>query len=241
MAREWDCRFNLPTPEDLQEFLDAVKAEDAKGKFRFVLVGGVEIGDRPFQTDYLIKHVHVALIYCNRVSKSSILTNLKIKTGLGYYLVPRKQELPYEGWINHHTKAATKVNGTLELYRNGECPADKGPSGMIKRSDEEKKRKLDDIIIEMRTMIEDGKEREAFTKFPRNYLTYGEKLKAMINQSATFSRATATPTFGCSGAPVRGNQPFCRSSTPSTTTRTWTTGSSTSTSQTNTPTCYFKT
>ena len=108
--RQWDARFNVPTDEDLQLLLNAIKAEDEAGKFRYVLVGGVEIGDRPYQDDYLCKHVHVALIYVNRVTKASILKNLKITQGHGYYLVPRKRELPFKGWREHHTKAKTKIN-----------------------------------------------------------------------------------------------------------------------------------
>ena len=74
LAREWDARFNVPTDEDLALLLSSIKSEVQQGKFRYALVSGVEIGDRPFSNDYLIKHVHVALVYNNRVSKSSILS-----------------------------------------------------------------------------------------------------------------------------------------------------------------------
>ena len=205
-AREWDARFNVPTPEDLDAILTNVKAEVAAGKFRYVLVGGVEIGDRPFQNDYLIKHVHVALIYNNRVTKSSIIKNLQIKQGNGYYLVPRNQSLPYSGWKSHHTKPQTKVNETLELYEYGVLPADKAGdvSNITKRSNEEKKRKLDEIIVEMKGMIEEGREAEAFTKFPRNYLTYGEKIKAMVAQKRDFFQTNGDPHIWLYGNPGTG-------------------------------------
>jgi hypothetical protein len=54
------------------------------------------------------------------------------------------------------------------------------------RSEEEKKRKLDDILIEMRDMLDKGQDEEAFQKFPRNYVTYGARLKAMVSQKKNF-------------------------------------------------------
>ena len=151
--REWDARVNVPMPDELETLLTAIKLESDAGKFKYCLVSGVEIGHRPFQPDYLIKHVHLCLIYNNRVTKSSILKNLCVKQGNGYYLVPRKRELPYSGWKKHHTKTESKTDPTsLCLYEYGELPQDK-PSQeaqVAPRSAEEKKRKLDDIIIEMR-------------------------------------------------------------------------------------------
>ena len=206
LSREWDARFNVPTDDDLELLLSSLKAEVAAGKFRYVLVGGVEIGDRPFSNDYLIKHVHVALVYNNRVSKSSILKNLQVKQGNGYYLVPRNQELPYTGWKKHHTKEQTKVNSTHQLYEYGTLPDDKPcvSAQVTKRSPEEKKRKLDEIIIEMKGMIEEGREAEAFTKFPRNYLTYGEKIKAMLAQKRDFFKSNGDPHIWLYGNPGTG-------------------------------------
>ena len=165
LDREWDARFNVPTDDDLEILLAAVKAESAQGKLRYVLVSGLEIGTRPFHDDYLIRHVHVALLFMNRVSKQSILKNLCVKQGNGYYLVPRNRDLPYSGWVKHHTKKETKISeDSLQLFEYGELPQDRpnASAQVQKRSDEEKKRKLDDIIIEMKGMIEDGQDDEAF-------------------------------------------------------------------------------
>ena len=60
---------------------NAITAEAEAGKFKYVLIGGVEIGDEQYRDDYLIKHVHVAAIFNNRVTKASILKNWKIKQG----------------------------------------------------------------------------------------------------------------------------------------------------------------
>lgn len=207
LDREWDARFNVPTDEDLDLLLAAIKSEAQQGKFRFCLVSGVEIGTRPFHDDYLIRHVHVALLYLNRVSKSSILKNLNVKQGNGYYLVPRNRELPYSGWVKHHTKKETKVSeDSLKLFEYGELPQDRPTESaqVQKRSEEEKKRKLDDIIVEMKGLIEDGRDDEAFRKFPRNYLTYGEKLKSIIHQKRDFFQAEGNPHIWLYGGPGEG-------------------------------------
>lgn len=184
--RQWDCRLNIPNPEYLDKILENLKSEVDKGKFVYLLVGGLEIGTRPTQDDYLREHVHIAAIFHNRASKSSILRNWGIIAGHGFYLVPRNRELPYDGWKNHHTKVFSKVDQTkLVIYEHGSLPVGRSTPS-IKSSDEEKKRKVDDILIEMRTMLGEGKTEECFTKFPRNYLIYGERLKALISQKQDF-------------------------------------------------------
>lgn len=205
--REWDARFNVPTDADLELLLAQVNSEFQAGKYRYVLVSGLEIGTKPFQPDYLIRHVHVAMVFINRVSKSSILKNLQVKQNLGYYLVPRNKSLPYSGWVNHHKKAESKISGDgAPLYEAGQCPVDKTDvsAQVTKRSENEKKRKLDDIIIEMKEMIENGQDDEAFKKFPRNYLTYGEKLKSIIHQRRDFFQANGNPHIWLHGSPGTG-------------------------------------
>ena len=204
--REWDARFNVPTQEDLDVIIASVKAEVQAGRFKYVLVSGVEVGSRPFQDDYLIRHVHLALVYNNRVTKSSILKNLGVKQGNGYYLVPRKREFPYSGWKKHHTKTETKVDAaSLCLYEYGILPTDRlAAVESAPRSAEEKKRKLDDIIVEMRQLIEEGREEESFRKFPRNHLTYGEKIKAMVMQKRDFFKSKGDPHIWLYGNPGSG-------------------------------------
>lgn len=205
--REWDARFNVPTDEDVDLLLANVKSESSAGKYRYVLVSGIEVGTKPFQPDYLIRHVHVAFVFINRVSKSSILKNLQIKQDLGYYLVPRNKNLPYSGWVKHHKKEESKLDvNSLTLYEYGTCPVDKTnvSAQPTKRSELEKKRKLDEIIIEMKDMIEKGEEEEAFKKFPRNYLTYGEKLKAIIYQKRDFFKSDGHPHIWLHGGPGTG-------------------------------------
>ena len=205
--REWDARFNVPTQADLDLLVANVQAEAQNGKYRYVLVSGVEVGTKPYQPDYLIRHVHVAMVFINRVSKSSILKNLQIKQDLGYYLVPRNKNLPYSGWVKHHKKTESKLDASsLVLYEHGTCPVDKTnvSDQVTKRSDVEKKRKLDEIIVEMKEMIENGQDDEAFKKFPRNYLTYGEKIKSIIHQRRDFFKSNGNPHIWLYGAPGTG-------------------------------------
>lgn len=200
--RQWDARFNVQTDEYLDSILDNIKAMFELGRLKYVLVGGVEIGTRPHQDDYQIKHIHCAFVFHNRISKNSLLKNCGIIEGNGYYLVPRNRELPYSGWRNHHIKEFSKVNPAAAIiYEAGILPMDSKEKA-VTASSEEKKRKLDEILIEMKEMITDGKEDDAFKKFPRNYLTYGEKIKAMIQQKRDFFKDKRHPNiwlFGYAG------------------------------------------
>lgn len=205
--REWDARFNVPVDEDVDLLLANIKSEAQAGKYRYAMVSGIEVGTKPFQPDYLIRHVHVAFVFINRVSKSSILKNLQIKQNLGYYLVPRNKSLPYSGWVKHHQKVESKLDASsLMLYEYGSLPQDKTDvsAQVTKRSETEKKRKLDEIIIEMKEMIEKGEDEEAFKKFPRNYLTYGEKLKSIIHQRRDFFQSNGNPHIWLHGSPGTG-------------------------------------
>ena len=139
--RQWDGRLNVQTDEDLTGLLNALKHEWDNGKFRYILCSGTEIGTRPYQDDYQIRHVHVALLYVNRVSKKSILKNFGIKEGNGYYLVPRNRDLPYQGWRDHHIKEFSKTdkNKTI-IFEAGELPKDASNAIKQTRSNEDVKK-----------------------------------------------------------------------------------------------------
>ena len=81
--RQWDGRFNVQTDDDLERLVAALRREWDAGKLKYILCSGVEIGTRPYQDDYQVRHVHTAAIFHNRVSKSSILKNWDIKQGNG--------------------------------------------------------------------------------------------------------------------------------------------------------------
>lgn len=205
--RQWDARFNVQLDTDLQELIIAGKREFESGKLRYILIGGVEIGTKQYQDDFGIKHVHVALLYVNRVSKRSVLKNLGVKQGNGYYLVPRNRSLPYSGWRNHHTKEFSKVDASKTvLLEMGTLPTEKDVEGkpVVKRSEEEKKRKIDEVLIDMRGLIENNQEKEAFTKYPRTYLQYGEKLKALICQRKDTLKSSGDPHIWLYGSPGTG-------------------------------------
>jgi hypothetical protein len=193
--RQWDARFNVQTEDYLTTILDNIKAMAALGRFKYVLVSSVEIGTRPNQDDYQIKHIHCCFIFHNRTSKSAILKNCGIVEGNGYYLVPRNRELPYKGWREHHIKEFSKVTPENPIFfESGTLPMDSKEKA-VTASSEEKKRKLDDILIEMKELIQNDKAEDAFRKFPRNYLTYGEKIKAMIHQKRDFFKDKRHPNI----------------------------------------------
>lgn len=185
--RQWDIRINVPDDEYLQTIVENVMLENVAGKFKYVLIGGIEIGTRPNHSDYQCRHVHAAVLFHNRASKASIIKNWGIIEGHGYYMVPRNRELPYSGWREHHIKEFSKVDPTasdgLVILEYGELPKDtKKREAPVLRSEKEKKMKTDDIIKDMRRMIEAGESEKAFEEYPRNYMQYGEKLKSMVFQ-----------------------------------------------------------
>lgn len=185
--RQWDCRINVQDNEYLETIVENIMLEHVNGKFKYVLIGGVEVGTRPNQSDYQVRHVHIAVIFHNRTSKASIIKKWGIIEGNGYYLVPRNRELSYSGWKEHHTKEFSKVNPTapdgLQILEYGDLPKDtqkrKAP---VMRSENEKKMKLDDVIRNMRQLIEEEQEDVAFEQYPRAYIQYGEKIKSLITQ-----------------------------------------------------------
>lgn len=185
--RQWDIRVNVQTDDYLQEIIENVMLENVAGKFKYCLIGGLEIGTRPNNTDYQVRHFHAAVIFNNRASKASIIKNWGIKEGNGYYMVPRNRELPYSGWREHHTKEFSKINPKADdgliILEYGELPKDvKKRAAPILRSEKEKKMKTDEVIKDMRRLLEEGKGDEAFELYPRNFMQYGEKLKSMIHQ-----------------------------------------------------------
>lgn len=202
--RQWDARFNVQQDSYLDNIIRGIKQCVESGKLQYVLIGGIEIGTRPFQDDYKIRHVHVAAIFNNRVTKRNILKQWNIKEGNGYYLVPRDRDLPYTGWKNHHIKLFSKVDpDSLCLYEYGELPKDTKRK-RIEASEEEKKKNVNEILIEIRQLVEEDKDDEAFTKYPRNYLLYGEKIKSMIQQKRDFKQTDGNPHIWLHGYPGTG-------------------------------------
>lgn len=78
--RQWDARINMQTDEYANDVISAIKSEAEKGKFKYCLIGGYEIGTKPTQDDYQIRHVHVAAIFNNRASKVRKKKKKKIQT-----------------------------------------------------------------------------------------------------------------------------------------------------------------
>lgn len=202
--RQWDARFNVQQDGDLEQLIEAIKREFDGGKLKYVLVGGPEIGTRSYQDDYQIRHVHVAAIFNNRTSKRAILKNWNVKQGNGYYLVPRNRDLPYKGWRDHHIKPFSKVSPEkLVLYEAGDLPKDTKRK-RVEEGEEEKKLKIDEILIIMKEMFENDQEQEAFERFPKNYLQWGEKLKTTMKQRRITACNEGNPHMWVTGYPGTG-------------------------------------
>ena len=206
LDRQWDCRFNVPDEEYLAAIIFNIQEHYNTGKIRYVLVSGIEIGTKPQHTDYQVEHVHVALVLHDRMSSLAIMKKWGINLSYGYYMKPRNRSLPYQGWKEHHVKTFSKKDPdctvNLEL---GTMPNDGKRQGTPLRSEAEKKCKVNDVIIDMRKLIEEGKEDEAFQKYPRNFMQYGEKLKSMVSQrKKTFFGKHLDPHIFVYGPPGSG-------------------------------------
>nr|UQB76436.1 nonstructural protein [Flumine parvovirus 14] len=197
--RQWDGRFNVPNDGDLDALIEGIKADNDRGKFQYILIGGVEVGTRPQHSDYEIRHVHVAAMFTNRTSKRAILTNWKVKQGLGYYLVPRNRDLPYSGWRDHHIKAFSKVDpGKLILFESGDLPKDLKRK-RVEASEKEKKMPMNEILKEMRVMLNEDKDEECIEKYPKHYYQWGEKIKSTLKQRRTMACNDGNPHLWLQG------------------------------------------
>ncbi len=204
MDRQWDLRLNVPTDDYLQQITENIMMMTTENKLSYCLIGGLEIGTKPNHSDYQIRHVHIALIFYNRKSKSSIMKMLGMIQGHSYYMVPRNRELPYSGWRDHHIKEFSKVDkDKLKIFEFGELPKDNNTKS-IQRSELEKKRKVDEILVDMRCMLEKDQDEQAFQKYPRNYLLYGARLKAMVKQKSNFFNERKDPHIYVFGFPGSG-------------------------------------
>lgn len=182
--RQWDVRVNVQSDEYLESLTTNIMCEHAeRGKFKYILIGGLETGTKPTQDDYKVRHVHIAAIFHNRTSKAAIIKNWGIIEGNGYYLVPRNRDLPYSGWRDHHTKKFSKLDeNKVVIFEAGELPQDAGGKRKLERSEAEKKETTDAILKKIKVLLEEDKDEIAFEQYPRTFIQYGEKLKALIKQ-----------------------------------------------------------
>ncbi len=203
--RQWDARFNVQDDGDLTGLLAAIGEHWDSGRLKYILVGGIEVGTRPYQDDYQIKHVHVAAIFHDRISKRAILKNWRIKQGNGYYLVPRNRDLPYSGWRNHHIKAFSKVDQAgLCLFEKGELPQDLKRK-RVEASEGEKKLKLDEVLKVMKNDLVEGVDDDViFEKYPKTFLMWGEKLKSTLKQRQVEACHEGNPHIWLTGYPGTG-------------------------------------
>ncbi|KAG9409937.1 hypothetical protein AC1031_017965 [Aphanomyces cochlioides] len=205
--RQWDIRLNISGQEYLETLVTAITEHFATGRIKYVLMSGVEIGTRPNQNDYQVEHVHIALILHDRMTAQAIMKKWDVNKALGYYFKPRNRDLPYDGWKNHHVKPFSKKDpNQLMILERGELPSDgKRKATFTLRSETEKKMKTDDVIRDIRKLVEEGKADQAFELYPRNFMMFGEKIKAMVSQKKkTFFGKHTDPHLYVYGFPGTG-------------------------------------
>ncbi|RHY10281.1 hypothetical protein DYB36_013079 [Aphanomyces astaci] len=76
--------------------------------------------------------------------------------------------------------------------------------GPVLRSESEKKMKTDDVIIDMRRLIEEGNAEDAFTLYPRDFMIYGERIKSMVQMKKAFFGKHTDPHLYLYGFPGTG-------------------------------------
>lgn len=74
----------------------------------------------------------------------------------------------------------------------------------VEEGEEEKKLKVDEILIIMKEMLENDQEDEAFKRFPKNYLQWGEKLKSTMKQRRITACHEGNPHLWVTGYPGTG-------------------------------------
>lgn len=219
---QWDARFNFPTRLHTDGFVANIKLLAQSGWFSYCLVGGVEVGRNPLYNSYGNRHVHCAFIFHTRIAGSTIMSKLGINKNRGYYLVPRDRKLSLAGWRDHHVKDDTKVEGTPRvLFEDGYLPLDGsfktgykrvgqsidgGTQSELKRP----KQSQDQKILEIRALIEGGKEREACTLHPAIYYRYADKIKSSLIQNKPRGPALIEPHLWIWGRPGTGKTQICQ-------------------------------
>lgn len=203
--RQWDIRVNIQSDDDLLRVTEGCMEQYATGKLRYVLIGGPEIGTKPTHSDYQVRHVHICAIFTDNVTKGAVLCRFNIKEGNGYYMVPRNRDLPYKGWRDHHIKEFSKIDETKTIvYEAGELPKDVGEKRITKRSEAEKKETTATVLKNLKALLMKGMDDEAFEYAPRNFLLYGERLKAAFARQKKPITKDANPHLWIHGFPGTG-------------------------------------
>lgn len=144
-SREWDIRVNLGDKDihaEAEHFVSLCKKYITKVNVAYILVGGIEVGDKPDHSSFKKAHLHVALKTLDRVYPKAVKDKLELNcmsdgTSRNYYLAMRPNSLTYVGWRDHHIKLVTKIDTSkLILFEHGSLPKDKRkleepPSGII--------------------------------------------------------------------------------------------------------------
>lgn len=215
--RQWDLRVNLgpgdctleEAERELEHFLERVKGWE---NIRYVLIGGIEIGDNPSQTDFKRHHVHGALILRSPTTRRSVVHNLALsvyrnRTERSYYLARRNPFASFTGWRNHHTKERTKVGKDIIAYEAGEAPKEYGNQLIAKGT--VGKMKQDDMLREIMSLFAQGKKDQAFQEYPALTLRYHAQITALVkNRNEPPKTIDHSPRLWIYGPPGTGKSAY---------------------------------
>lgn len=215
--RQWDIRRNLgpgdcslqDAERELEFFLEKVRTWE---NIKYVLVGGIEVGDNPSQDDYQRFHVHCCLILRSPTTRRSVVHNLALSrysngSECSYYLARRNPFSSFSGWRNHHIKERTKVGKDLVSYEAGEAPKEYASSLLPKGT--VGKLKQDDMLREIMQLFSQGKKDQAFQDYPALTLRYHAQITALVkNRNEPPTVIDHSPRMWIYGPPGTGKSAY---------------------------------
>ena len=134
LATEWDVRLDINSDLTVDDIVSRVR--DHLDELLFVLVSGVERPDTeeqitafgPVRSVTLSKelHVHLCVVLLAPLKRIDVLKMLRGPRKLGdEYCAPRNPKFTYAGWLIHHSKSDSKVDGqSLVRFEHGTLPMD---------------------------------------------------------------------------------------------------------------------
>lgn len=91
----------------------------------------------------------------------------------------------------------------LITYESGALPQDVKRK-RVEAGEQEKKMSVNDILKEMRTLLEEDKDEECLEKYPKTYYQWAEKIKSTLKQRRTMACNEGNPHMWVTGWPGTG-------------------------------------
>ena len=102
------------------------------------------------------------------------------------------------------SKSSAKSTKDNVLYLSWENYQKTSNANVLIPRKKKRKKRVDDVLMDMRDMLTQGNDEEAFKKYPRTFIQYGEKLKALISQKKDQLTSEGHPHIWLHGYPGTG-------------------------------------